>query len=240
MQYHAWHAPGLLCVGLYLLHRPDASIAAWSAWLFVIGIVLFSGSLYVLAFTGTAHSVQSRHSAERRSSPAGSRSRGLRGAAPDRARMSGERDQHAPPPGRLTAGSGDPATADDPRCRLRAPSARSSPTTSSPAGFAAARCDRRRATSLRAAPHRALPVHRRWRRVLPHLGRESLLTLVTLGIYSAWAKVRKTRYFWQNTRLDGHAFDYHGDPRAILLGRIVALALVLGTRRIDISRATAS
>jgi uncharacterized membrane protein YjgN (DUF898 family) len=66
-----------------------------------------------------------------------------------------------------------------------------------------------------------------------------LLTLVTLGIYSAWAKVRKTRYFWQNTRLDGHAFDYHGDPRAILLGRVVALALVLGYAfAFDISRTT--
>jgi uncharacterized membrane protein YjgN (DUF898 family) len=66
-----------------------------------------------------------------------------------------------------------------------------------------------------------------------------LLTLVTLGIYSAWAKVRKTRYFWQNTRLDGHVFDYHGDPRAILLGRVVALALVLGySFAFDISRTT--
>lgn len=66
-----------------------------------------------------------------------------------------------------------------------------------------------------------------------------LLSLVTLGIYSAWAKVRKTRYFWQNTRLDGHAFDYHGDPRAILVGRIVALVLVLGyTFAFDVSRAT--
>ncbi len=53
-----------------------------------------------------------------------------------------------------------------------------------------------------------------------------LLTLVTLGVYSAWAKVRKTRYFWQNTRLDGHAFDYHGSPRAILLGRMIALLLL--------------
>jgi uncharacterized membrane protein YjgN (DUF898 family) len=64
-----------------------------------------------------------------------------------------------------------------------------------------------------------------------------LLTLVTLGVYSAWAKVRKTRYFWQNTRLDGHAFDYHGDPRAILVGRIIALVLVLGyTFAFDVSR----
>jgi uncharacterized membrane protein YgdD (TMEM256/DUF423 family) len=53
VQYHAWHALGLLAVGLYLLHRPDASIAGWSAWLFIAGIVLFSGSLYALALTGT-------------------------------------------------------------------------------------------------------------------------------------------------------------------------------------------
>lgn len=53
------------------------------------------------------------------------------------------------------------------------------------------------------------------------------LTLITFGIYSAWAKVRKTRYFWQNTQLDGHAFDFHGNPVAILKGRIVALALLV-------------
>jgi uncharacterized membrane protein YjgN (DUF898 family) len=48
-----------------------------------------------------------------------------------------------------------------------------------------------------------------------------LLTIVTLGIYSAWAKVRKTRFFWSNTRLDGAAFQYHGRPAAILRGRIL-------------------
>jgi uncharacterized membrane protein YjgN (DUF898 family) len=53
----------------------------------------------------------------------------------------------------------------------------------------------------------------------------TLLTLLTLGIYSAWAKVRRTRYLWQNTRLDGFAFDYHARPIAILRGRILAFAL---------------
>ena len=51
--YHAWHALGLFGVGLYLLHRPEATIAGWSGWLFVVGIALFSGSLYALALTGT-------------------------------------------------------------------------------------------------------------------------------------------------------------------------------------------
>jgi uncharacterized membrane protein YjgN (DUF898 family) len=54
-----------------------------------------------------------------------------------------------------------------------------------------------------------------------------LLTVLTLGIYSAWAKVRKTRWFWSNTRLDGAAFQYHGRPAAILRGRIL-VGLLLG------------
>lgn len=54
-----------------------------------------------------------------------------------------------------------------------------------------------------------------------------LLTLLTIGVYSAWAKVRKTRYFWQNTRLDGAVFDYHGPPLAILRGRVIALILLI-------------
>jgi uncharacterized membrane protein YjgN (DUF898 family) len=53
-----------------------------------------------------------------------------------------------------------------------------------------------------------------------------LLTIVTLGIYSAWAKVRRLQYFDRNTALDGAAFDFHGEPVAILKGRIVAVVLV--------------
>jgi len=49
-----------------------------------------------------------------------------------------------------------------------------------------------------------------------------LLTIVTIGIWSAWAKVRKTRYFWSNTQLAGAAFQYHGNPVAILRGRLLA------------------
>jgi len=49
-------------------------------------------------------------------------------------------------------------------------------------------------------------------------------TLITLGIYSAWAKVRKKRYFYGSTRLDGDTFDYFASPKTILKGRIVAFA----------------
>ena len=57
-----------------------------------------------------------------------------------------------------------------------------------------------------------------------------LLTIVTLGIYSAWAKVRRLRYFYGSTALDGTSFDYHADPKAILKGRLIAvLAYVVFT-----------
>jgi uncharacterized membrane protein YjgN (DUF898 family) len=55
-----------------------------------------------------------------------------------------------------------------------------------------------------------------------------LLTIITLGIYSAWAKVRRLRYFYDNTKLDGASFEYHGNPIAILKGRIVAFVLFGG------------
>jgi uncharacterized membrane protein YjgN (DUF898 family) len=53
------------------------------------------------------------------------------------------------------------------------------------------------------------------------------LTIVTLGIFSAWAKVRSKRYFYGNTYIGEHNFDYHGQPLRILLGRLIALALLL-------------
>ncbi|BCO18193.1 membrane protein [Alteromonas sp. KC3] len=52
-----------------------------------------------------------------------------------------------------------------------------------------------------------------------------LLSIVTLGIYSAWAKVRTNRYFYSNTELDGHRFAYLAEPLQILKGRIIAACL---------------
>jgi uncharacterized membrane protein YjgN (DUF898 family) len=54
------------------------------------------------------------------------------------------------------------------------------------------------------------------------------LSIVTLGIYSAWAKVRKLQYLYRNTSLAGSSFDYHGNPIAILKGRGIALAALIG------------
>jgi uncharacterized membrane protein YjgN (DUF898 family) len=56
-----------------------------------------------------------------------------------------------------------------------------------------------------------------------------LLTVITLGIYSAWAKTRRLQYFYRNTRLADASFDFRGDPKAILRGRILAVLLLAGS-----------
>ena len=52
LQYHLFHALGLLAVGLAALHLPDSAWLRWSGWLMLAGIVIFSGSLYILSTTG--------------------------------------------------------------------------------------------------------------------------------------------------------------------------------------------
>jgi len=48
------------------------------------------------------------------------------------------------------------------------------------------------------------------------------LTLLTLGIFSAWSKVRKKRYLYSHTTLGGTPFQYLGKPIPILKGRVIA------------------
>lgn len=52
------------------------------------------------------------------------------------------------------------------------------------------------------------------------------LSIITLGVYSAWAKVRRLQYFDRNTQLAGAGFDFDGDPKAILRGRVLAVVLL--------------
>ena len=51
------------------------------------------------------------------------------------------------------------------------------------------------------------------------------LSIVTLGVFSAWAKVRTERYFYGNTRVAGVPFEYLAKPWPILKGRIIAVVL---------------
>ena len=54
------------------------------------------------------------------------------------------------------------------------------------------------------------------------------LSLLTLGVYSAWGKVRKRGYLYAHTKLDGSGFEYRAAPVAILKGRLIAVLLFGG------------
>lgn len=53
------------------------------------------------------------------------------------------------------------------------------------------------------------------------------LTIVTIGIYSAWAKVRNKQYFYGHTRLAGSSFEYTANPLNILKGRLLVFGALI-------------
>jgi len=52
VRYQFYHTLSLLAVGVLLHQRPELRLLGTTAWLWVGGILIFSGSLYVLCFTG--------------------------------------------------------------------------------------------------------------------------------------------------------------------------------------------
>ena len=52
VQYHFYHSLALLAVGLMAMYQPQSMLLKSSGWLFALGLVIFSGSLYVLALSG--------------------------------------------------------------------------------------------------------------------------------------------------------------------------------------------
>ncbi len=54
-----------------------------------------------------------------------------------------------------------------------------------------------------------------------------LLMLVTLSLYYPWAKVRRLRYFYGNTLVDGQPLDFHGSPLKMLRGYLLVGLLLL-------------
>jgi len=51
----------------------------------------------------------------------------------------------------------------------------------------------------------------------------TLLTIVTLGIYYPWAKIRNNRYIYGNTSIEEKAFDYHATGKQLFFGYLIAL-----------------
>lgn len=52
VEYHFYHALATMVVGVLMLHVPGSAWLEVAGWLMLAGIVLFSGSLYVLAVSG--------------------------------------------------------------------------------------------------------------------------------------------------------------------------------------------
>src|SRR5260370_9778526 len=53
VQYHFWHALGLLGVGILMAQWPTAQGLAWTAWLVIAGLFLFCCSLFSLWLPST-------------------------------------------------------------------------------------------------------------------------------------------------------------------------------------------
>jgi len=54
-----------------------------------------------------------------------------------------------------------------------------------------------------------------------------LLTIVTLGLYYPWAKVRNNRYFYANSTLEGRNFEYHATGKQLFIGYLIGMALFI-------------
>jgi uncharacterized membrane protein YgdD (TMEM256/DUF423 family) len=52
VQYHFYHSFALLAVGILALSQPQTALLKSGGWLFLLGILVFSGSLYLLSITG--------------------------------------------------------------------------------------------------------------------------------------------------------------------------------------------
>lgn len=53
VQYHFYHAIGLVLIGALSQHMSETKWLQWSSWLITAGVVIFSGSLYLLTLTDT-------------------------------------------------------------------------------------------------------------------------------------------------------------------------------------------
>lgn len=52
VRYQFYHTLALLAVGVLLHARPELRLLSTAAWLWTGGVIVFSGSLYLLCFTG--------------------------------------------------------------------------------------------------------------------------------------------------------------------------------------------
>jgi len=54
VQYQMFHATGIIVIGILIGNLPATGLLSWAGWLMLVGIIFFSGSLYVLSLTGVS------------------------------------------------------------------------------------------------------------------------------------------------------------------------------------------
>lgn len=59
------------------------------------------------------------------------------------------------------------------------------------------------------------------------LARGGMLLAITLGIYRFWLATDIRRFLWANTEVDGESLEYTGTPQELLVGFLIALALLV-------------
>ena len=52
VRYHFYHALALFAVVVAIQRWPSSTLPVVAGWLFIVGVIIFSGSLYLMAFTG--------------------------------------------------------------------------------------------------------------------------------------------------------------------------------------------
>src|SRR5262245_13680735 len=57
--------------------------------------------------------------------------------------------------------------------------------------------------------------------------RGAVLLLCTLGIYRFWLATDQRRFLWGNTEIAGDALEYTGTPRELLVGFLIAIAVLI-------------
>lgn len=57
--------------------------------------------------------------------------------------------------------------------------------------------------------------------------RGAALLMVTLGIYRFWLATDVRRFLWSNTEIAGEALEYTGTPLELLIGFLVAIAILI-------------
>src|SRR6266851_2973153 len=53
------------------------------------------------------------------------------------------------------------------------------------------------------------------------------LELITVGLYRLWLATDIRRHLWSNTHIDGDAAEYTGRGKELLIGLLIALAIIV-------------